>query len=71
MLGFRSRDSWLNEFEEAKRASDETMELLHQRAQLLEGGGADVARLTGTVRRYVLSVVMGWGLQVDFLTNVM
>mmetsp|Transcript_2143 Transcript_2143/g.4354 ORF Transcript_2143/g.4354 Transcript_2143/m.4354 type:complete len:232 (-) Transcript_2143:172-867(-) len=51
MLGFRSRDSWLNEFEEAKRASDETMELLHQRAQLLEGGGADVARLTGTVRR--------------------
>jgi len=48
---FRNRDTWFQDFEDAKRSADETMELLHERTQVLEMGGTDAARLTGTIRR--------------------
>ena len=51
MRSGRAPDAWLNEFEEAQRAADEARELLHERTQLLAQGGADAARLTGTLRR--------------------
>ena len=56
-MGFRSKDAWLQEFEEAKRATDEAMVLLHERTQLMASGGADAARLTGTIRRSVKSTL--------------
>ena len=66
MMGFRNRDTWFQDFEDAKRSADETMELLHERTQVLEAGGTDAARLTGTIRRYdtinvyrVVSIVGG------------
>jgi hypothetical protein len=50
-LGSASKDVWLGEYEEAKVAADQAMELIHQRTQLEQDGGADAARLTGTIRR--------------------
>eukprot|EP00976_Prorocentrum_cordatum_P097802 1191138-Prorocentrum_minimum.AAC.1 len=52
MLGFRSRDTWLQDFEDAKRSADEAMELIQERTQVVEMGSADTARLTGTIRRF-------------------
>mmetsp|Transcript_31701 Transcript_31701/g.69281 ORF Transcript_31701/g.69281 Transcript_31701/m.69281 type:complete len:228 (+) Transcript_31701:122-805(+) len=51
MLGFRNRDTWLQDFEDAKRSADEAMELIQDRTQVVEMGSADTARLTGTIRR--------------------
>jgi hypothetical protein len=54
MLGLvGSKDAWLGEYEEAKTAADQVMELIHERSQAKETEAADAARLTGTVRRCV------------------